>query len=81
MYAEIKLLKTENDIVKQQLQKYKGAGDAKTTGYSQTKAQETDGLLLLTKKLQDAQRLYEKVKGELSKTKEVNISLLIIHKN
>lgn len=71
LYAENNLLKTENNILKQQLQR-KGS-DAKSlsreTGLSKTP--DTNGLLLLTKKLQDAQRLYEKVKTELSRTKEV----------
>ncbi|XP_069129850.1 ORC ubiquitin ligase 1-like isoform X2 [Argopecten irradians] len=73
--AENNLLKTENNVLKQQLQRKGPDGKVSSRDVGIPKTADTNGLLLLTKKLQDAQRLYEKVKGELARTKEENNSL------
>ncbi|XP_060084286.1 serine-rich adhesin for platelets-like [Ylistrum balloti] len=73
--AENNLLKTEVSVLKQQLQKRGPDGKTSSKDIGLPKTADTNGLLLLTKKLQDAQRLYEKVKIELAKTKEENNSL------
>ncbi|XP_033742017.1 uncharacterized protein LOC117328676 isoform X2 [Pecten maximus] len=73
--AENNLLKTENSVMKQQLQKKGPDSKGSSRDIGLPKATDTNGLLLLTKKLQDAQRLYEKVKTELARTKEENNSL------
>ena len=69
MDSEIQLLKTENQILKQQV-KRDGSQD-RPGSYSDQGTRDTNGLLALTKKLQDATKLYEKMKGELSQLKQV----------
>lgn len=69
MHSEIQLLKTENQILKQQARR---DGSQERAGISSDQGiRDTNGLLALTKKLQDATKLYEKVKGELSHLKQV----------
>ncbi|XP_021365604.1 uncharacterized protein LOC110458283 isoform X2 [Mizuhopecten yessoensis] len=73
--AENNLIKTENNVLKQQLQKKGPDGKFSSKDIGVPKTADTNGLLLLTKKLQDAQKLYEKVKNELARTKEENNAL------
>ena len=69
MQSEIQLLKTENQILKQQV-KRDGSQD-RPGSHNEQGTRDTNALLALTKKLQDATKLYEKVKGELSHLKQV----------
>ena len=68
--AEVHLLKTENEVLQQQLQK-SGIPTQSRLQPQSSKHSETSGVLVLNKKLQDAQKIYEKVKSELSKVKQV----------
>ncbi|XP_053400293.1 ORC ubiquitin ligase 1-like isoform X2 [Mercenaria mercenaria] len=73
MHSEIQLLKTENQILKQQARK-----DGLQPGRSESgssKATDSSHLLALTKKLQDATKMYEKVKGEQTRLKQENTNL------
>ena len=72
MQSEIQLLKTENQILKQQTRR-DGSQD-RPGSHNDHGSRDTNGLLALTKKLQDATKLYEKVKAELSNLKQVIIS-------
>ena len=76
MDSEIQLLKTENQILKQQA-KRDGTLQDRPGSYSDPGTRDTNGLLALTKKLQDATKLYEKMKGELSQLKQVLVVCLI----
>ncbi|XP_022323053.2 uncharacterized protein LOC111124476 isoform X2 [Crassostrea virginica] len=71
--GEVQLLRTENEVLQQQVQKNSGTkqlGPKEDSKYS-----DSSGVLVLNKKLQDAQKLYEKVKSELSRVKQENNSL------
>ncbi|KAK3100788.1 hypothetical protein FSP39_025363 [Pinctada imbricata] len=71
---EVNLLKTENEVLQQQLQRSGGSSQSRIAPQT-SKQSEANGVLVLNKKLQDAQKLYEKVKSELSKVKQENNSL------
>ncbi|KAK3611409.1 hypothetical protein CHS0354_034856 [Potamilus streckersoni] len=77
LQTEIHLLKTENQILKQQNPDVAGSSKSSASKgeKSVTKTQDTVGLLLLTKKLQDAAKISEKVKAELSRVKRENNNL------
>lgn len=65
----MQLLRTENEVLQQQVQKNSGTkllGPKEESKYS-----DSSGILVLNKKLQDAQKIYEKVKSELSRVKQV----------
>lgn len=71
--GEVQLLRTENEVLQQQVQKNNGTkqlGPKEESRYS-----DSSGVLVLNKKLQDAQKIYEKVKSELSRVKQENNSL------
>ena len=67
MSSELTLIKAENDMLRSQLAK---EGNKKVLG-PRDKPSDSSTMLTLTKKLQDAQKLYEKVKSDLGKVKEV----------
>ncbi|XP_071127035.1 uncharacterized protein LOC143042569 isoform X1 [Mytilus galloprovincialis] len=69
--SELNLFKAENEMLRNQLAK---DGNRKVLG-PRDKPSDATTMLTLTKKLQDAQKLYEKVKSDLSKVKEENSSL------
>ena len=71
MQSEIQLLKTENQILKQQA-KRDGSQEGRSSSHVEQGTRDANGLLALTKKLQDATKLYEKVKGELTHLKQVH---------
>ena len=69
MHSELQLLKTENQILKQQAVRESSQNRSGT--HNDQNSRDTNGLLALTKKLQEATKMYEKVKGELSHLKQV----------
>ncbi|KAL3881042.1 hypothetical protein ACJMK2_033242 [Sinanodonta woodiana] len=77
LQTEIHLLKTENHILKQQSPDLASSSQSSASKgeKSVSKTQDTVGLLFLTKKLQDAAKISEKVKAELSRVKRENNSL------
>ncbi|WAQ99681.1 OBI1-like protein [Mya arenaria] len=74
MSSEILLLKTENQILKQQTRK-DGLTPSRPGDSDGGKNKDTSHLLALTKKLQDATKLYEKVKTDLTRLKQENTNL------
>ena len=69
MHSELQLLRTENQILKQQAVRETSQNRPGT--HNDQNSRDTNGLLALTKKLQEATKMYEKVKGELSHLKQV----------
>ena len=68
------MIKAENDMLRGQLAK---DGNKKVLGPRESlKSTDSSTMLTLTKKLQDAQKLYEKVKSDLGKMKEVYVVCL-----
>ncbi|XP_062612125.1 serine-rich adhesin for platelets-like isoform X2 [Saccostrea cucullata] len=70
---EVQLLRTENEVLQQQVQK--NLGTKQLGPKEDPRHPDTSGVLVLNKKLQDAQKLYDKVKSELSRVKQENNSL------
>ncbi|KAL5011443.1 hypothetical protein ScPMuIL_009994 [Solemya velum] len=73
LQSEIQLLKAENQILKQKTQSNRG--DDVGSEFVHPGKSDTNGLLTLTKKLQDASKLYEKLKSEMKKVRQENNSL------
>lgn len=70
----MKLLKTENEILKDQLKKGgERSGVSEKPEFIHPGSSDTRSLLTLTKKLQDAQKLYEHLKNDMAKVNEVHI--------
>lgn len=67
--GEVQLLRTENEVLQQQVQK--NSGTKQLGPKEESKYSDSSGVLVLNKKLQDAQKIYEKVKSELSRVKQV----------
>lgn len=65
----MQLLRTENEVLQQQVQK--NSGTKQLGPKEESKYSDSSGILVLNKKLQDAQKIYEKVKSELSRVKQV----------
>ncbi|XP_061164194.1 pneumococcal serine-rich repeat protein-like [Saccostrea echinata] len=70
---EVQLLRTENEVLQQQIQK--NTGTKQLGPKEDPRHPDTSGVLVLNKKLQDAQKLYDKVKSELSRVRQENSSL------
>jgi archaellum component FlaC len=66
---EVQLLKTENEVLQQQVQR--SSGTKQLGARDDLKQSDASGVLVLNKKLQDAQKLYDKVKSELGRVKQV----------
>ncbi|XP_071088027.1 uncharacterized protein [Haliotis cracherodii] len=74
--SEMKLLKTENEILKDQLKKGgERSGVIEKPEFIHPGSSDTRSLLTLTKKLQDAQKLYEHLKNDMAKVNEENNKL------
>lgn len=75
LQEEMRLMRTENSLLKSKLSVEHNCTDVPTgtTPDSSTSATTTDKdrLLLLAKKLQDAQKLYDRVKADIGKYKQV----------
>ncbi|XP_067663297.1 ORC ubiquitin ligase 1-like [Haliotis asinina] len=74
--SEVKLLRSENEILKEQLSRRNERSE--TSGrpdFVHPGSSDTSSLLALTKKLQDAQKLYERLKNDMKKVNEENNKL------
>lgn len=75
LQEEVRLLKTENVILRSKQNEDSNINRLQTSSHKSSigpsSVEENDRLLLLTKKLQDVQKLYDKVKQDISKYKQV----------
>ena len=71
----MKILKTENSLLKSRLSSDQATGTSCGIKLGVASNPDSERLHLLTKKLQDAQKLYDRVKQDINKLKQVQITL------